>query len=266
MGSEPVRDGSRSADGDAARGGLARQGPGSPGGAGGAASGLVRIGGHDRGPGLIFAAVAIFLAVALLKPWPAETGRAPDAAPQPRPVPTERPSVDPLDAVRLDCQEPLGWRTYSRERWSEGTLRSWRSIEPVRLVATPLDPEIPAVPVGPNVEALGYCAPWRGPERPPDEVNVLAWRIDEDGAGVSRATLLSLRRLGPTLRPPLGALYAPPVVGRGGGGDVWPPGTYVFAVEGGDYVRWWRVLVGEARSVTNASQAPPRAGAVSPVP
>src|SRR4029079_17326399 len=97
---------------------------------------LVRMGGAGRRTTVPAAAIAGFVRVAIVKPWP--SGTAPVFSFRPgTPPPTEAPSADPLAALRLDCQDPPGWRIFSREVWPGGVLRSWRSMIPLAGPATP---------------------------------------------------------------------------------------------------------------------------------
>jgi hypothetical protein len=223
-----------------------------------AASSLVRFGAPDRGPGLLLVAIAIFVAVAVIKPWPDAAAPAPPP-PQPvQPLPTVVPSVDPLAGIRIDCQDPPGFRIFSRESWSRGTLRSWRSFDPVTDASGPLDPAIPDVPMGPGILALGYCAAWSGADRPPDDAAVLAWASSATGGSPVPVNLASASA---TLHPPLGGLYLPPTAGSspapskrpgpkasGAPSEVsdaptWEPGTYIFELAAPGWQRWWAITV-----------------------
>jgi hypothetical protein len=210
---------------------------------------LARIGGPDRGPGLLVAAIAIFVVVAVIKPWPGG-GAARPTAPPGTPPPTARPSADPLALIRTDCQDPPGWRIFTREPWAGGLLRSWRSLEPITAASGPLDSAIPLVPISPEVLALGYCAPWTQPETPPADVRVQVWAIvPGPPVGGPDARALVLRSASPSLHPPLGALYAPPVAAEapadGPTPALWPAGAYVFELTAAGYERWWAVRVVE---------------------
>lgn len=208
-----------------------------------AASASARIGSADRGPGLVVVAVAIFLAIALIKPWPGGGDPRPVAHPG-TPPPTEQPSVDPLAAIRIDCDQPPGWRIFSRELWAGGILRSWLSMEPLTSASGPLDPAIPAIPISPSIVALGYCAPWEGPDRPPAGVAVHVWGIfDERRGDPPVAAPLDLRSFSATLVPPLGALYLPPMRDSVVSFALWASGVYVFALEAPGYERWWAVRI-----------------------
>ncbi len=224
-------------------------------------SAMVRIGGAGRGPGVIVVAVAIFVAIAFVKPWPEAGG--PAFTPRPAtPPPTERPSVDPLAGIRIDCQDPPGWRVFSRERWPGGTLRSWRTMTPATATSIPMDPATGVIPMSPEIEALGFCGPWAGPERPPDGVEIHAWFVttdDSSGGPVRIASPLVLHSASPTLVPPLGALYAPPVVPGHVRTDLWAPGEYIFALQAGAYERMWAVRI-------PAPDAPAASTAGAPVP
>lgn len=213
------------------------------------------IGSAGRGPGVLAAIIVAFLGLAVLKPWASLGERSPE---RPSTVvrstpPSPTPTPDPLAALRLHCQEPLGWRTYSRERWSGGTVRSWRSVAPIRDARGPLDRRIPVVPLGATVEAMGYCSPWRSPERPPNDARTTAWRIDpaSDG-GLASVGVIDLVRSGAFPSSPLGALFDPPGPAPTAGAappsggpavGIWPPGRYVVVVQGTDFERWWAVQI-----------------------
>ena len=185
--------------------------------------------------------------------------------------------MDVLAAIREDCQDPPSWRLYSRERWPGGTLRSWRTLAPVAEATGPLDPVIPVLPITPDVLALGYCAPWEPPERPPDDAAVHVWMLvaGRPPADLLAPVVLAVRSASRTLRPPLGALIAPPAAGTGPGAgagtspgvgatgaaprDAWPAGTYVFAVQGTGFARWWAVRIPELDPLAASAS-------VSPVP
>jgi hypothetical protein len=230
-----------------------------------------RLGGGGGGAGVVAALIAIFVAVALVKPWPGP------GAPRPTPRLTVTPrviaSVDPLAELRLHCQEPPGWRIYSQELWSTLTVRSWRSLEPAYRASGPLDPAIPIVPLAARIDALGYCSPWTPDQRPPDTARIDGWRIvipgrEADGGQfgppvAATATLQPLESGWPSV---LGALYRPPADedhGAAGATAVWPDGRFVFAVRAPGYERWWAVDV-EAPPLLPGSRPDASPGAASP--
>jgi hypothetical protein len=238
---------------------------------GGAAT-TTRLGGGGRRAAVVGALIAIFVAVALVKPWPGP------GAPRPTPRATVTPiavqTIDPLAELRLHCQEPPGWRVYSQELWSTLTVRSWRSLEPAYHASGPLDPAIPIVPLGARIDALGYCSPWTPDQRPPDTARVDAWRIGAPGRDADRghfgapvaAAALSLQPLEASWPSVLGALYGPPVdrVNEDGGASAaWPDGRFVFAVRAPGYERWWAVDV-EAPTFRPGSRPDASSGAASP--
>jgi hypothetical protein len=238
---------------------------------------------------MALAAAVAFLVLAILKPWTAipgfEAGGSPGTgAGGPNPeqatgsgVAAQRPSASPgADAVsdlERHCPQPAGWRVFAHERWSGGTVRSWKSLTPARDASGPLDPTIPVVQVtSQQIPLLGYCAPWRGPDQPPDTAAVSVWRLVPNDRLASRggdtqaqmAELLRLQRVLPGEATILGALYAPPSVAgappnRGPRAiESWPAGLYVFGlVDGGGFQRWWTVEV----VIT-----PPRAPSPTPTP
>ena len=233
---------------------------------------LIQLGRAGRPPGILAGALILFVAIAILKPWP-ETARPP-APIQPRLATgaeaTPQPTADPLAELRGHCEQPLGWRVYSIERWTDQTLRIWRSLEPAPAAIDPTDPRIPAVPLGPAVELAGYCSPWDGPERPPAGTRLLAWSI-EAGTGAGRAKPIELDVVAPHPPSALGALLGPPATsippsarptaGSGsppraspgiGAGPlaspqsrtaIWPSGHFVFELVAPGWQRWWAIDV-----------------------
>jgi hypothetical protein len=201
-------------------------------------------------------AIVAFIVGAMWKPWapppqgrPLVQGPIPTAATE-----TASGSGDPLGELREECNEPGGWRVYSHEGFLDQDVRVWRSVEPVAIASGPLDPSLPLIQVGPVNEALGYCAPWTGPERPPDGSIVSAWQVLPGTrrlgtAGTEAAVPVRLARVLPTRATVLGALYAGPggrpgpLDGRAAG---WATGRYVFAVRAPGWERWWGVEVSTA--------------------
>ncbi len=170
-----------------------------------------------------------------------------------RPTPIATP--DPLEPLRRNCQDPDGWRIYSRETWATSTVRAWRSFEPATRASGPTDSGVPVVQIGGRVEALGYCSPWRGGEEPPPDATVAVWRLVVDPSGREDPVAESLRisAWDPGWPSLLGALFGPPAAGPGSraagpgfpvaGHPVWAVGRYVFAVRGAGYERWWAVEI-----------------------
>lgn len=235
-----------------------------------AAPPLIQLGRAGRPPGILAATFVLFIAIAILKPWP-DTARPPTPV-EPRPVTgaeaTPKPTADPLAELRSHCEQPLGWRVYSIERWADQTLRIWRSLQPAPAAIDATDPRIPAIPLGPAVEMAGYCSPWDGPERPPAGSRLLAWSI-QAGTGTGRASQLDLDVVAPHPPNVLGALVGPPAtsvppsegldqgsgstlqpsarIGPGPaasgqpGTGIWPSGHFVFEVFAPGWQRWWAV-------------------------
>lgn len=211
----------------------------------------VRLASAGRGPGVIVGLVAVFLALALIKPWTFGGG---SARPIPRPTApvAAAPSADPLEALRLHCQEPDGWRVYGREHWGPQTVQSWRSLDPAPAADGPLDARIPIVAVVAEIDGLGYCSPWTTAQRPPADAQVDGWVVTDGGNRGGHGVVLTLAEKIP-LQPidsswpsVAGNLYGPPnnrfdpmIVAP----VVWPGGRYVFAVRAPGYQRWWGVDV-----------------------
>jgi hypothetical protein len=240
----------------------------------------IRIAGRDRWPVVWTGLIGLFLVGALLKPWAtASLGPAPsEPAAALAPAPGGSGGPDPLASLREHCQEPLGWRVYSRELWIGRQVRTWRSLEPVGRASGPSDRAIPLVALGPFVDALGYCSPWTGPERPPDDARMSAWRDNVDGAA-SGVTAVPLRARAPDRPSVLGGLFGQqesprPAASPGGAASPvpsgWPASRYVFALRATGWERWWAVQVAapDASDASDpepvASADPPAAGSASP--
>jgi hypothetical protein len=217
-----------------------------------AATATVRIARRDRRSLIVLVAGVVFLAAAIGKPW--SWGTPPDDPGSPRldGVATALapaadgsgpPALDATgmakDRIRAHCQDPLGWRVYTRERWSGTPVRVWRRLEPAMSATGPVDPTIPTVEVGPEVFALGYCSPWSSDEAPPAGAIVSAWRIEPGATGPAPfAAIQPLVQVAPAQPTVLGSLFDP-----AGVPGQWPVGRFVFAVRAGDWARWWTVVV-----------------------
>ena len=207
----------------------------------------IRLAGRGNGPSVVVAVVAVFLAVAWIKPWPAAAPRAAIVPAGPTRPPAE-PTPDPLADLKYHCQEPSGWRVYARERWAGRALRSWRTMEPARVADGPLDPGIPVIQLGATIVNLGYCSPWNTAERPPVDATVAAWRlpaVTTDPRSGWEATPIELRATAPTPATVVAGLFAPPVSGPDRAGPsragTWAAGRWVFTVRGADDERWWAI-------------------------
>jgi hypothetical protein len=212
----------------------------------------------DRGLSVAAGFVALLIGIAVLKPWGAPSADSPVVVP-PRaaatplgpqiPPTTPRPTDDSAEGVAGPvCLGAGAWRVASLETWRDQDVRVWRAIEPITDADGPLDPAIPTVPVaGTQVEALGWCAPAFGPERPIGPEQVDCW-IVIDGI----AQRLRLRRVlpvrgtthlaalyVPTAACPLEATCSPPKAGPAGGS--WTAGRVVFryADQGGATTVWF---------------------------
>ena len=165
----------------------------------------------DRGLAMAGVVVAIVVGLAFVKPW-GEAGEAP--TPGPRRVaatatagPTPQPTDDSAEGLAAPvCLGAGGWRIASVETWRDHDVRVWRAVVPADLASGPLDQAIPTVPLfGLEVQALGWCAPAYGPERPVGPAEVTGW-IVLDGV----AHLLELRQVLPARgTTALAGLYLP---------------------------------------------------------
>ena len=213
----------------------------------GSATPVVQLGSAGRAPFVLAGLTAAFLVVAIVKPWPAATSPAVEMV-RASPTPTAAPSADPLQVVRRECQEPPGWRTYTQERWSEGTLHAWTTVTPAEGHHAPIEDGIPTVPYGTEVLGLGFCTPYTtAGQRPPDGAAVHVWRVEgaEDVGGTPRAELLMVTSAVPGLDLPYGALFGPPIGNPRSEPGHWAPGRYVFEIvgPGAGYDRWWAVQI-----------------------
>jgi hypothetical protein len=208
----------------------------------------IRLAGGGHGPSIVVAVVAVFLAIAWIKPWPSAAPRAAVVPAGPTRPPPE-PTTDPLSDLKYHCQEPPGWRVYARERWAGRALRSWRTMEPARAATGPLDPGIPVIPLGATIVNLGFCSPWNTAERPPAGATVAAWRLTArtDPRSGWDATPIELRATAPTPATEVAGLFAPPARGFDPGSSsvdgIWAAGRWVFTVREADYERWWAIDV-----------------------
>lgn len=165
----------------------------------------------DRGSSIAGAIVALVIGLAFLKPWGA-AGDVPTPGP-PRVIepaiagPTPRPTDDsPEGLAGPICLGAGAWRVASVETWRDQDVRVWRAIEPVVESSGPLDPAIPTAPVfGLEVQALGWCAPAYGSDRPVGPVLVDGW-IVMDGIAHELELRQTLPSRGTTA---LAALYVP---------------------------------------------------------
>ena len=238
----------------------------------------VRIAARDRWPGTWAGLIGLFLLGALLKPWDTASLAPPTTEPAAALAPASAPDAssgpDPLAGLRDHCQDPLGWRVYSHELWIGRRVRTWRSLEPAGRASGPADRAIPLVALGPFVDALGYCSPWSGPERPPEDARISAWRDNVDG-GTAGMTAVPLRAIAPDHPTALGALFgrvepSRPAASAGAptaGPTGWPAGDYVFALRATGWERWWAVQVvprDEFGPDPAASADPPAARPASP--
>ena len=123
------------------------------------------------------------------------------------PTPAPRPTDDSAEGLAGPvCLGPGAWRIASVETWRDPTSASGGRSSRSPTASGPLDPAIPTVPLfGLEVQALGWCAPAYGPERPVGPAQVDAW-IVIDGV----ADELELRQVLPARgTTALAGLYVP---------------------------------------------------------
>jgi hypothetical protein len=212
---------------------------------------MTRLGPRDRGPARIVLAIALLVATAIAKPWSwGAEGAASGAPPANRPVAAVAgdPSATPA-ARALTCRDRPVWRVVAYVAGEQaGGYRV--DIVPATRAAGPLDDDLPVVRMPTGVTDLGYCAPQRGPERPPSGARLTVWlMLDAEHAGGDPAALELVRISLPT-DARSGALYSPASIGLWVPASSvqarWPINRYVFALRAGRWQRWWSVRVSDA--------------------
>lgn len=156
------------------------------------------------------------------------------------PVASQAPPHGTRSAQVLDpsCTQPRSWRVASIETWPGGLAQVWR-VAQAQPADGPLDPAIPVVDVSAaSVEAIGWCAPVDGPNRPPAGVEASLFRLTN---GLALPVETSLRA--DVLSNADGQLWVP----RSSGNRAlsWSSGAYVIriATAQGDWVRWLGIEV-----------------------
>jgi hypothetical protein len=191
--------------------------------------------------------VLAFVVVAIAKPWGPEPTPPGGAGPSIRPSASATPrhsagtgrTDGAFDEILAHCLDPQGWRVFAWERWSNRTVRSWKSLVPIVHARGPGDSRIPVTVVAAaEVLALGYCAPTRGRELPPEDVQVTVWRIEG-----RVATEVQVERVEPERENPFGGLFVP---SGPRDRDRWSDGHFVFSVWSETYQRWWAVDLNES--------------------
>lgn len=220
---------------------------------------LVRVAPSRRDPGVVAVALVVLVAVALVKPWgsPAPVamipGPTPAAAPtipaRPEPAVVVAPRSSPVTGVERLCYQPTSWWLAAVVRWPGQTVQTREALAAVA-ASGPLDPAIPFETIhSSRVQAIGYCAPASGTERPPADATVAVWRIDSRAAvQIQPPTMPTMDRsiLGRLWSPPSGPVATlRPIDPRQAAIVSWPTGRYVITLQGdgGAYGRWLGVEV-----------------------
>jgi hypothetical protein len=242
---------------------------------------MVRVARHGRGPAVVAVLVGGAFLLGLIRPWdwlssgtgsvatpPAPTTEAGAAAPSPYAGVAGAPSSartgggpEPLSGAPT-CAYPTTWRTATIQLWAGARARVWTAAEAVPATGV-LDPSIPFNLVGSEaVEAIGWCAPVSGPERPPLAARATLYRL-VDGI----ATEVAVDRLEPVARDALGELWLPRE-GADGRRAAWAPGRYVIrlAAPAGGYERYLGLQVGPPEPKPEPSAAPSPGSSAVPSP
>ena len=126
-----------------------------------------------RTPSILAASIAVFLLIALVKPWSFGASPQPDApatgvpaataalaaGPTPSPAATPSPTPAIVDPNAMACLTDESDQIVLLERWSGNEVRSWVAAVDM-IVADPLDDRLQPVTVfSTHVIGLGVCAP-----------------------------------------------------------------------------------------------------------
>jgi hypothetical protein len=218
----------------------------------------------NRTPSVIVVVGAVFVLVALIKPW--TFGDRPAGRPfeQQSPV-AAAPATSaaavatypPVDRLYPQCFSTRGWRVATLESDEAREVRTVWPV-PVRAATTPAEAFAAARSVhGDDVVGIGFCVPGT------DDATRLAytprvslWLVGPDGS------LTVVRDVVPVDigLANLGEVYLAPPADLAVAGS-WPSGEYVFKVDlGGDNATWF------ALRVVGVSPASPAPGSPSPRP
>ena len=212
---------------------------------------MVTVSRRGTGPALVAALVAAAFLLGLVRPWDWLTGAPPPGDPGQGPLravdtampggPTS-PGTTAAPVEGATCGYPSSWRTASISFWAGARAYIWTAAEAVPANG-PDDPAIPFHAIASDrVEAIGWCAPVTGPERPPLTAEGTLYRL-LGGAAVEAPTDL----LEPPAGDALGELWVP-AQGPVGRRPPWAPGRYVIrlATPSGTYERYLRHRRGPA--------------------
>jgi hypothetical protein len=221
---------------------------------------VLRVGGSDRRPALIVAAVAIVaIGIAIVKPWPTDRAHRidePSIVPAP-PTTTATPTPTPRELVDQACYLGTEWRLFTVDTNGGRQIHTWYSVDPTLRASGPEDPAVPFVRVySEGVEQLGYCA-ITVPGGIRKTVSTEAWALAPDGSAAS-IPLSRLSQYAPD-DPNVGVLYAPPHGPNGTANAVWPAGRYAFVVRYGTRPvdeRWFGVEIIRVPRSPSASPTP----------
>ena len=183
-------------------------------------------------PALLISAAALFVVIAVIKPWPAPTDAIDTGN---HPLRTAQPSAtgEPLTVVGesgyfQQCFPTANWRLTAIQ--DHGTL-AVRTVWPAAPLFVATDPAgVDTVHVyGDNVEGIGFCAP--GDKRATREARaatVSLWRRDARGALVP----VDGARVIDHALAAVGEVYLAPPTPLATDGE-WPVGDYFFEISSG---------------------------------
>lgn len=223
---------------------------------------LARTGPSDRRPVAAVAVVAALVAIALVKPWPSDWTRDPQATASPSrislagpPAGSDAPVALPtmaLDPPATACYVDLGWRVCILGNSAGQEIETWLFGTARQTSAATITPTTPAVLVVTQGGAgLGLYAPRASMERLSGPSVVSAWQIREETGVTSWIALEQVASIG-TYDVPAGAVYRPPPEGLGSV-DRWPTGRYIVRLQAptGGWERWFGMRITSSGDVGN---------------
>ena len=214
--------------------------------------------GSNRVPAFVTLFAALFVLVALVKPW--TFGGRPPSGPFVRPTgagggsPTPPPTADAAPVPRLypQCFATAGWRVATLQ----SDVMEVRTVWPVQLTNAASAADALAserVVYGGNVRGIGFCTPGTDLATRVGYTRRVSLWVPDAGGGLTRLSDLATLDRGLAEQ---GEVYLAPPAGFGTGG-LWPPGEYVFRIDyGGGAATWFALRID---GVTPSSVPPPTA-------
>lgn len=183
---------------------------------------------NSRLPALLISAAAIFVAIALIKPWPAPS---PTTHTDNHPIrPTTPQTAQPTaltgeSGYFQQCFPTATWRLTAIQDHGATAVRTVWPASPSFYALVNDDPVDPVLVYGAAVEAIGFCAPGDAAARLASAASVSLWRRDARGVIVP----VDGARVIDTLLASEGEVYFAPPTPLATNGE-WPVGDYFFSI------------------------------------